>query len=358
MADSDDLTVRVIRDAAGLQAVREAWRALAATLDECCFVHLYGVVREPFRGAPGGRGVVARGHPLAKRDARGGAAAAGARRSVAGLRVRVLESAEVEGPLHDVLLSGDLDGARVVTACRTQLPRDPLLAWDVMRLHGVLHGRQAAGLAQRLAGWPGLTVSRTFSNYIDVSDERCFARLSAKQRYRLRRHRRSLEDSGHLEFVTVTLGPGIEAAFDELVAVEASGWKSQIRGQRALKLNPERLRFYAALRERLACHVHLMRLNGETLAGALIYTVSDTAYEFKIGRRTLPAGRSGTRAEGLHRPLLHRAARHPAIQLHHVLGLAPQLAAGTSCRERLLSVQFHVGGCVVCGMDARPRMAE
>jgi tRNA U34 2-thiouridine synthase MnmA/TrmU len=32
------------------------------------------------------------------------------------LRVRVLESAEVEGPLHDVLLSGDLDGARVVEA--------------------------------------------------------------------------------------------------------------------------------------------------------------------------------------------------------------------------------------------------
>lgn len=109
--------------------------------------------------------------------------------------------------------------------------------------------------------------------------------LSRNRRRSLRRGRRQLEAEGEVTFDVHTGVDGLDAALDELFAVEASGWKGQ-RGT-AIASNPNTRRFYAEVArwaaERGWLRVATLRLDGRAIACDYSIAFGGTWYSLKSG---------------------------------------------------------------------------
>jgi hypothetical protein len=114
-----------------------------------------------------------------------------------------------------------------------------------------------------------------------------FARLPGKYRHALKASRKRLDAMEGVHFESVRETAGLAAAFQVLMATEASGWKG--RAGTALLYQPRGQAFYAALAATLrtpdCCEIHSLHADGRCIAAAFCvrtgstYALLKTAYD-------------------------------------------------------------------------------
>jgi CelD/BcsL family acetyltransferase involved in cellulose biosynthesis len=169
------------------------------------------------------------------------------------------------------------------------------VAWDVLLLRDVPRDGPTSVLLEALARADGHLTGRwasVNSPRLALGGEPAEARASAKFRANLRRRARRLGELGAVALRRVDGGAAeVDAAVDEFLALEASGWKGE--GGSAIALDPALVGFYrrvardAARRGALA--VRMLLLDGRAVAVHLglvhrgVYYLPKTAYDEGLG---------------------------------------------------------------------------
>jgi CelD/BcsL family acetyltransferase involved in cellulose biosynthesis len=107
--------------------------------------------------------------------------------------------------------------------------------------------------------------------------------MSSSSRKKLRQHRRRLDEKGRLDGRIFTAPADVAQAFDDFLALEASGWKG--RGGSALLCNPAEAAMVramvAALARRGDAWVHALHQNGKPVAAQVVLRAGATAFTWK-----------------------------------------------------------------------------
>jgi CelD/BcsL family acetyltransferase involved in cellulose biosynthesis len=159
-------------------------------------------------------------------------------------------------------------------------------SWDFMRLTGYISYAAEPGGQSDSADRNRKRIGK--NNFLDLSNPDYFSEvLSANMRSNLTRRMKRLEKLGEWAFETIDQLPDLDNAFEEFIETEAAGWKSHRGGKRAIKLHEDQQLFYRDLLTRYAdsgnCHIHLLRLDGRTIAADFVLVSGDTAYSLKHG---------------------------------------------------------------------------
>lgn len=161
---------------------------------------------------------------------------------------------------------------------------DVLTMRDVPREAGVL---EALAAALREVGCHVATEAPMESPYITLpaSWEELEARLDGRFRQNLRRRRRRLEEQGPVTFEVIDGLDGLDAALEDALAIEASGWKG-LEGS-AIRARPDTVGFYAGAARALAragrLRLAFLKLGDERIAFQLAHVTRGRWYLPKTG---------------------------------------------------------------------------
>jgi CelD/BcsL family acetyltransferase involved in cellulose biosynthesis len=192
--------------------------------------------------------------------------------------------------------------------------------------------------ALRAARYRVAVTRQQLSPYLPLPEtwEQLLAGLSQNQRSNVRRYKKRLEREGRAVFRT-TKGPDLDADLDLFFRLEASGWKG--RAGTAILNDPRALRLYTDFAHAAAAkgwlRLHLLELDGVTIAGGYACVLGDAAFLLKScfdeGYARLAPG-TILRSEAL------RGAIAARLSSYEFLGAADphKLRWGPELRERLL----------------------
>jgi CelD/BcsL family acetyltransferase involved in cellulose biosynthesis len=194
----------------------------------------------------------------------------------------------ISGP-HMVLadLVGDSEDRMLWPSMLEWLDRQHSMRWVVMRLPVVC---ATSTLGQALQGTRGrmlLQTNRTNSAWLDCSQgvDHALAAVSKSFRQNLKRLTRRAESTGALQYHAVTRPDELDAALEQFLAIESSGWKKD--SGTAIAQDPKLVEFYRRLVHDFGasgqCRINLLTLDGVTVA-AQFGLVSDRQLNLlKIG---------------------------------------------------------------------------
>lgn len=269
---SERLEVRVGRGVSGLQALENDWNSLAEALPEPRFIHRFAwqmaclkhLVADPdsvyqFSFYAAGRVVAI--FCLCR-----------VRRTVGGVALWLWEL-----PSHSHITLADplLVSASLVPSLRRSLvealDKHVGLPWHAMHFSGLpASSSLLAGLQGHGAGLAVLEPMGQSMSFDCRSTELALAGCSSSFRRNLRRQRKKLEAHGCVTLTLARQGAELEAAFDEFLRLEASGWKGRDGRNSAIRLHPGLAGFYGELSERFSrrgeCLIALLRLDGIPIA--------------------------------------------------------------------------------------------
>lgn len=134
-----------------------------------------------------------------------------------------------------------------------------------------------------------LVVQRTVANspYIELSGtfEEYLKSLSRNRRKAMRRHRRRLEDQGEVTFEVNDGSSNLESVLDEVLNIEASGWKGE-QGT-AIASSADTTAFYRSIArwaaERGWLRIAILRLDGRSIACDYAIATGGVWYTLKAG---------------------------------------------------------------------------
>lgn len=162
------------------------------------------------------------------------------------------------------------------------------IGWDLLYFPGLIEdGCVRYSLTAAPPRWM-LSRTRARSNYLSCAPhEQLTPNLSKNFRGNLRKARNKLAGMSSVEFVTARQNPELHQSLDELIRVEASGWKGLAQEGTAIQLDERLAAFYKSLATNAAradgVEINLLRANGKCLAGQFCLIVKDTSYILKIG---------------------------------------------------------------------------
>ncbi len=129
---------------------------------------------------------------------------------------------------------------------------------------------------------------------LPASFDEYLAGLSSNLRYNFRRRNRGLTRQGPTELVEWTTGPGLKAAFEELVRLHRMRFEQ--RGQESTFLNPKVQAFHAIVLESLArrnwVRLYLLRVGGEAVAALYGFSLGDRFLFYQSGMNPAWSGAS------------------------------------------------------------------
>lgn len=198
-----------------------------------------------------------------------------------------------------------VDGAAAQALARSVLARGPSrLRMDVVALDHPA-SRHFVETLER-AGYRPCVRFREHPPFVDATldTEVVLQRLSAKRRSNLRRAARRLEDLGDVSFEVHRSADGLDAVLDEVLHLEASGWKGE-RGT-AVSADPRRERFYRAVTrwaaERGWLLLTALRLDRRMIAFSLAFDDHAVVHGLKLAYDE-GFGKHSPGAQVLHRTL-------------------------------------------------------
>jgi len=286
LVDRSPIEFHLLHGAAGIALIRERWLALAHELESVTLLQ-FPEYHESFAEAVDSESLQ---YIAALRDERlvGLIPVRESLEQFGPLAINILEFPEMPCPRMDVLVSADEDVTEFISLLSDKLAEATGISSAMMRFRGVpqdsalLRIRDSSSAPPRLhsqIGYNNVQVLGTAQSLQDI--------LPGKLIRNLRARKRKLAKLGEIEFVTADTLATRGGAFDEFLNVEASGWKSLRGGRRAVKRHPEQVAFYRDLMNRYSshdrCRIHLLKLNGQTIAGNFCISVGETCYSLKSG---------------------------------------------------------------------------
>lgn len=191
-------------------------------------------------------------------------------------------------PFGDIVCDPAVDVAQLGTALLDHLRHSAGSRWDLLVLPRVLDGAAAGHLASRV---PTFRRARGAQGGCDVvvlgEAEGVRSLISGKFARDLRRRANKLRQQGAVEFEVASGQADLMRAFEEFLAVEASGWKGRAGAGTAIALSPRLVNFYRALIENFSaiggCEISLLRVAGRCVAAQFALVVDGSWYLLKMG---------------------------------------------------------------------------
>lgn len=189
-------------------------------------------------------------------------------------------------PLADFPRRDDLDLAEFFAALGPALARATGADWDGIRFEPVLAESRLAALSAPRHGAVHRAVVKTCDEIETSAGEDFRARLSANFRSNLNKARNKLSREPYVEFAIETRPLELAAALADFTELEASGWKGQGGTATAIRLEPRLRAFYHGLTADLAPEgrvvVCTLRVAGRLIAGQFCLRDVDTLYVLKL----------------------------------------------------------------------------
>lgn len=260
--------------------------------------------------------------------------------------------------LAEPLISPEWAGTALIRRLVETLDQCRGLPWDALHLPNLLD--DALTLQPwRDGGLPRMHLEKTEqSMYFRCSGLGvALSRCSGPFLRNLHRQGRKLARLGEVTLSLVRQGDELEAAFEDFLRLEASGWKGKRGRGSAIRLHPNLLGFYRQLKDDFArigsCLITLLKLDGTAIAGQFCLQVEDTVYIQKI------AYDETWHAEAPGNQLLYRLIEHccadPAIEQVSLV-TAPAWAVGRwnpQCQEVWEAYFFRANPRGLAGLAMR-----
>lgn len=256
----------------GLDALSGDWCALAHTLRDARFYHRHDWMAGYLRHLERDPSAV---HFFSVRRSGQPVAIFPLRRTVrvlAGIALRVWElPAESHMDLCDALVAPGEDSAALLGALAGELNRQPG-AWDALHLPNLLEGSVALRAVQAAPLSFVHLIRRGRSMHFPCDSMDAAMGKAASQFVRnLRRQRRKLDSRGTAQAIMVRDPHDLDAALEDFMRIEASGWKGSAGSRSAIALNARVHAFYRELTRRFGadrrCAINLLKLDGKPIAG-------------------------------------------------------------------------------------------
>ncbi len=161
--------------------------------------------------------------------------------------------------------------ANVWCEFQTWLHRQRELPWQILLADGVCNDSALASMLRQIDSAPLCVSAATAPTlWLDCSQTPAHAlqNISKSHSANIKRLTRRARELGPLSYEAITDPDRLDAALQDFLDVEASGWKASAGS--AIKLHPPLVAFYRQLvREfgaRGACRINVLRLNGEVIA--------------------------------------------------------------------------------------------
>jgi CelD/BcsL family acetyltransferase involved in cellulose biosynthesis len=162
------------------------------------------------------------------------------------------------------------------------------IRWDILVARHILEDSTLAALD--IAGryrW-SLKRAQTACSYIPIRPyEQVLVRLSKKALANLRQAANRLSRMGEPSYAAITGTSSLVEAFGDFLKLEGSGWKGAGGTGTALQVDSRLVDFYCCLTERLGvtgnCEIHLLQLDGRSIAAMFTVVSGGTSYALKVG---------------------------------------------------------------------------
>lgn len=205
-----------------------------------------------------------------------------------GVKYRVLKSQNLL-PIVQVLISPllQINKNDIFDCLSNDLAKKIGLNWDIMLLGGVLESSELVKSVE--SNLLHCSIKHIGDNHLLNVTQGDYVKnvLGKSTRKALRKKRKKLAEYDDWEFRTVDTYPELQEAFQSFLDTEAAGWKSVRGGKRAVKLHEDKTAFFQNLMQRNAsmgrCHIHLLYLNGKSIAANFCILTRNICHSLKIG---------------------------------------------------------------------------
>ena len=209
------------------------------------------------------------------------------RREELGLSVRVLCTPKHDHiPFTDLIADPQADLQAVGRALLAHLSRKVRAPWDLLVLPKVLDVGVAAPIVRSLPRvvWRS-DAACEFIPCSGASGARDI--VSKNMKSNLRRTGNKLRREGEVSFEVAREGDELQAAYADLLRVEASGWKGAEGTGTAIALHANLVQFYREILDRFGAlgmvEISQLKLSGRCVAAQLALLIDGVWYQLKIG---------------------------------------------------------------------------
>lgn len=189
--------------------------------------------------------------------------------------------------LGDPLISPEWASPDLIQRLLNTLEAKSKLPWDALHLPNLLEDSVTIRLFKTHA------LSRTHlektgqSMFFQCTDmNHALANCSTPFKRNIRRQGKKLAEQGAISLDLAQEGAALDAAFENFLRLEASGWKGRDGKASAIRLHQNLLDFYRELKNRFGqlgeCMIPLLKLNDVAIAAQFCLRVDDTVYIQKI----------------------------------------------------------------------------
>lgn len=273
----------------GLERIRGSWKAITAKMKRRRFYHLYEWYSAYLHSLEERPDLVHFIVGCRGDDPTVVVPVKSLQRGECGIPLRVLAlPRHPHLPLSDVIFAESPDNADVLGDLVRYLASQRLLGWDLLSLGRVLGCSRVLFCVRRRRPARTVLLQVGKSNYVPYKPyDRHLQGFSKNFRGNLRKARNKLARLASVEYECARGLPQILEALDDLLRVEASGWKGKNGKGSAILCEEHRHQFYRQLVNGLAplgrCEVNLLKAGGECLAGQFCIPIDGTYHVLKIG---------------------------------------------------------------------------
>ncbi len=287
------LEVRLYRGRQGLGELYTPWQDLLADTSNQCFYHqpewfrafltVYSDIAESFYFfAVFRKGNLIAIFPVQFRN----------KRKI--FRVRVV-SLPLTRQLYmsDCIISDSEESSQILNVFLDSMTNTFGRRWDIFVARGTLESSQISRCINKLQRYRCASNRAQTCSLVNVLPyKESIKVMKPKFRRDLTRKSRRICEVGSVEFSVETSPDDVKRVFSEFVDLEASGWKAgkgrprgNVRSPMAIKLNPNKHRFYrqviTSLAHRGIVELHCLRLDGHLIAARVWLVLNDCAYAIK-----------------------------------------------------------------------------
>jgi CelD/BcsL family acetyltransferase involved in cellulose biosynthesis len=277
--------IRVYRGITGLQQIASDWSAVADRQFRQRFFHWHAWF-EAWLGALETEPDAVRFFVVCRDDAPVAIVPLkSARRRVLGMPVRSLRlPRHAHLPMGDMICAAGVDPADVLHELGAFLSAEGE-AWDVIEFAPLLEESPTVAALPNLPGIVHVTREKTCDQLECAGDfDTIKAKFSKNFRSNLNKARNKLAKRENVRMSSVSGHGQLQSAFEDFLALEASGWKGAAGAGTAIALHPELINFYQALIDKLANRVVInsLHVDGELIAAQFCVRDNDTLYILKL----------------------------------------------------------------------------
>lgn len=211
------------------------------------------------------------------------------RRTQGGMSLHCLELLQHDHMwLTDIVVSANVRKPLSARCILDTLRKCKEVRWDILIARHVLEDSALAALDTAGRYRWSLKRAQTACSQLPVRPhEQVLAGLSKKAVANLRQATNRLSRMGDPSYIAVAGSSGLAEAFGDFLRLEAGGWKGASGTGSAIQLDSRLVSFYSCLTERFGatgnCEIHLLQLNGTSIAAMFTVVSGGTSYALKVG---------------------------------------------------------------------------